>query len=346
MSMNYRKIIVTGAAGFIGANLSEKLLSLGHHVIGLDNFSHGSRRNLHSLIGRRNFHFLERDLCEKGALDDIDGDAMVHLASYKIPRYTDAFDTLEFNTSMIRNVVDHCLRKDIKLVFTSTSDVYGKNSSTPFHEGSDLVMGPTTVKRWAYAVSKIFAEQYILASHAKHGLMFTIARLFGSYGPFQNPTWWGGPQSVFIDKAFKRTPIEIHGTGEQTRTFTFVADTVDGLMKCIVDPRASNEIFNIGSEMHSEITITQLATRIWKLINPEDTEPLLTFIPYSSFGNYEDVMRRVPDIAKIKSMLGYRPTVDLQTGLIRTIEWQRNLTLRGAPLGQELPLMAADCYGP
>jgi UDP-glucose 4-epimerase len=324
------RVIVTGAAGFIGSNLSEKLLSLGHEVVGLDNFIRGTRSNLQSVNEHENFQFLERDLCEITALDDVEGDALVHLASYKIPRYTDALDTLGFNALMVKNVVDHCLKHKLKLIFASTSDVYGKNPSVPFHEGSDLVMGPVTVKRWAYAVSKIFAEQYILAAHAKHGLSFTVARLFGSYGPRQNPTWWGGPQSVFIEGALNRSPIEIHGTGNQTRTFTYVDDTVDGILRCIVDQKACNEIFNVGSEICSEITILQLATEIWRLINPADGEPLLKFIPYSSFGNYEDVMRRVPDITKIKSMLGYKPKIGLREGLIKTIDWRKTATAQNS----------------
>ena len=226
---------------------------------------------------------------------------------------------------MTQNVVEYCKANKTKIVFASTSDVYGKNTSVPFHENCDLILGPTTVKRWAYAVSKIYGEQYIIANHEEFGLNYTIVRLFGSYGPNQNLTWWGGPQSGFITSAFNMKPIEIHGTGEQTRTFTYVDDTVDALIRCITDPGSDKEIFNIGTEADAEITIKGLATLIWKMINGDESTPLLNFIPYSTFGNYEDVMRRVPDISKIKSKLGFVPKYDLKTGMKLTIEWQEKL---------------------
>jgi UDP-glucose 4-epimerase len=150
-------------------------------------------------------------------------------------------------------------------------------------------------------------------------------RFFGSYGPNQNLTWWGGPQSVFIEKSFKKEPIEIHGDGKQTRTFTYVEDTVQGIEKCIFEPKSTNEIFNIASNPDEEITIYNLGVKIWKLINGENSEPLINFIPYSTFGNYEDVKRRVPNITKIKTMLGYRPHYSLTEGLKLTISWQKEL---------------------
>ena len=184
-------------------------------------------------------------------------------------------------------------------------------------------MGPSTVKRWAYALSKMYGEQYIIANHDEYGLTYTITRFFGSYGPHQNLTWWGGPQSVFIEKAYKNEPIDIHGDGKQTRTFTYVEDTVGALLACIENDKSNNEIFNTGGKPGGEISIKDLAVLIWKLVNGKDAEPKLNFIPYSTFGNYEDVMRRVPDITKLCSTLNFTPAWSLEEGLINTIEWQK-----------------------
>jgi UDP-glucose 4-epimerase len=226
---------------------------------------------------------------------------------------------------MTKNVVAKCIQDKSKIVFASTSDVYGKNPKVPYSEESDLTVGKTVVKRWAYAISKIYGEHYIIANHDEHGLDYTITRFFGSYGYNQNLTWWGGPQSVFIAQALKDLPIDIHGDGKQTRTFTFIKDTVDGLSRCIFDSNASGQVFNIASEPKEEITILDLGKLIWRLVRGNNSEPKINFIPYSTFGNYEDVLRRVPDISKIKTMLKYQPKYDLEEGLIETIKWQKGI---------------------
>ena len=319
------KLIITGAAGFIGSNLTGHLLSAGHEVIGIDNFSYGFERNIAAFRNHKNFSFVLGDIRDKTVLDKISGDAIVHLASQKIPRYSNALNTLNDNYIMTKNVVAKCVQDEIKIIFASTSDVYGKNPKVPYSEESDLTVGKTEVKRWAYAISKIYGEHYIIANHDEYGLNYTITRFFGSYGFNQNLTWWGGPQSVFIGQALKDLPIEIHGDGKQTRTFTFVKDTVDGLARCIFDAKADKQIFNIASEPKEEISILELGTMIWKLIRGEKSEPKINFIPYSSFGNYEDVLRRVPDISKIKTMLKYQPRYGLEEGLTETIKWQKEL---------------------
>ncbi len=317
------KILITGAAGFIGSNLTSRLLEKGHSVIGIDNLDYGFLRNIEDLKKNPNFAFIVGDIANPLILKDVNADIIVHLASQKIPRYTTALRTLEENYLMLRNVVQKCVLNKSKIIFASTSDVYGKNPNIPFNENSDLVMGPTTVKRWAYALSKIYGEQYIIANKDEFDLTYTITRFFGSYGPHQNLTWWGGPQSVFIEKAFKQEPIEIHGDGSQTRTFTYIEDTINALLLCIENNNSDNQIFNTGGKS-GEISINDLAILIWKLVNGENSTPKINYIPYSTFGNYEDVMRRVPDISKLCSVLNFKPQWDLQNGLKATIDWQKN----------------------
>ena len=318
------KILITGVAGFIGSSLANTLLARDHSVIGIDNLNYGFLRNIEPIKNNPNFQFIMGDIANPLILKEVKADVVVHLASQKIPRYTNALRTLEENYLMLRNVVQKCIFDKSKIIFASTSDVYGKNPKVPFSENSDLVMGPTTVKRWAYALSKIYGEQYIIANKDEYELIYTITRFFGSYGPHQNLTWWGGPQSVFIEKAFKQEPIDIHGDGSQTRTFTYVEDTVNALVLCIENNKSDNEIFNTGGKQGGEISIKDLAILIWKLVNGKGSEPKLNFIPYATFGNYEDVMRRVPDISKLCAQLNFQPQWDLEKGLLATIDWQKN----------------------
>ena len=317
------KIVITGAAGFVGSNLSSALIQQGHAVIGIDNFSYGSKQNIVSLQNNPKFIMHEQDLCNPDTLADIKGDVIVHLASQKIPRYTNALKTLDDNSRMLKNVIQKCLKDKIKLCFSSTSDVYGKNPEIPYTEESNLLLGPTTVKRWAYALSKIYAEHFIIANNEEYGMDYTIMRFFGSYGPNQNTTWWGGPQSVFIQSIIDGIPLEIHGDGLQTRTFTYVDDTVQGIIKCILKEEAKNQIFNIANNPEEEITILDLASLIWKLMKGQENKPDVKFIPYETFGKYEDVRRRVPSIEKIKTILGFKPSFSLADGLAKTIEWQK-----------------------
>lgn len=316
------KIIITGVAGFIGSNLAKRLIKMNHEVIGVDNLSYGNLENISEIQNNDKFTFIYGDICNPTFLKNISGDIIVHLASQKIPRYSNSLRTLEENRIMLDNVLTKCISDRIKIVFASTSDVYGKNSIVPFSEESDLVIGPTKIKRWAYAVSKIYGEQFIIANSEQYNIKYSIARFFGSYGYNQNLTWWGGPQSGFISKAFNNEPIEIHGDGLQTRTFTFIDDTIDQLLFLILNNKSNNEIFNIAGNINDEISILDLSKLIWSMINKNEIK--LEYIPYSTFGNYEDVRRRVPDIRKIINFSGVMPKYNLIEGLQKTIEWQKN----------------------
>jgi UDP-glucose 4-epimerase len=328
------KILITGVAGFIGSNLAKSLLANGNEVVGIDNLSYGFLRNIEDFKNFENFKFILGDLGDPIILNDVKVDLVIHLASLKIPRYSNALRTLDENYLMLKNIVQKCILDRARIIFASTSDVYGKNSHMPFHEDSEFVLGPSTVKRWSYALSKIYGEQYIIANHDEYGLEYTITRFFSSYGPNQNTTWWGGPQSVFIAKAMNKEPMELHGDGMQTRTFTYIEDMVNALKLCIENEKSVNEIFNIGPDGDSEISIKDLAVLIWKLVNGNSSEPLFRYIPYSHFGNYEDVMRRVPDISKIRKFLNFQPKWNLNEGMIKTIEWQRKFAQQAVQINR------------
>ena len=315
------RILITGAAGFIGSNLAHSLIEKGYHVVGIDNMSQGEKLNLSGLIKHPSFEIHYIDIRDETALKvAAEGcRVMVHLAAYKIPRYTDALDTLTINSIGSENVLKAALDQDAKVVAASTSDVYGKNPDVPFNEEANLVMGNPHIKRWAYAISKMFEEQMLFAYNQRFGIDVVPIRFFGGYGPNQNLTWWGGPQSVFINKALDNEEIEVHGDGLQTRSFTYISDHINGIIRTIENQAANNKVFNIGNTF--EISILDLAKLIWKLIRG-DAPAKIKLIPYATFGKYEDVMRRIPDITRARSLLGFEPEVDLEDGLCRTINWQ------------------------
>jgi UDP-glucose 4-epimerase len=319
------KILVTGAAGFIGSNLVAELLHREHDVVGFDNLSQGSRLNLADVAAHSSFDFREADIRDESAIRDAARgcDVIVHLAAYKIPRYEDAYETLMINGFGSEIVAQTAAQTGAKIVAASTSDVYGKNPQVPFSEDMDSVIGNPHVKRWAYAISKMFEEQLLLACHDRFGIDVVLLRFFGGYGPNQNLTWWGGPQSVFIEKALDGKPLPVHGDGRQTRSFTYVTDHVAGIAAAVESSRADNLVVNIGAE--EEISIGALAALIWRLVHGADAPVRIERIPYESFGKYEDVMRRVPDITRARELLGFEPKVDLESGLRETIRWQAAL---------------------
>lgn len=317
------KILITGAAGFLGSHLTDLFIAEGHEVIAVDNLSMGRRENLAQHDNNPALQFYKIDVLDERSLRDCATgvDKIVHLAAYKIPRYGKAIDTLTINNLGTVNVLKLARSLNCKTVIASTSDVYGKSADLPFREDGDCVIGPSSRPRWSYAVSKLYDEHLGLASMAAHGFPVTLLRFFGSYGPRHHLSWWGGPQSVFIENILKGEETPIHGDGQQTRSFTYVSDTVAGIAAATHRDQANGEIINIGST--SEITIEELARTIHRLI-PDAPELKLRFIPYEDVSKgYEDVLRRVPDDSKCAELLGVRATVSLEDGLARTIRWQR-----------------------
>ena len=322
-----QKILVTGVAGFLGSHLLDRLLEAGCDVIGIDNLSMGTLQNIAPHLGGAAFRFLRSDVTEPSTFEGVenDVDCVVHLAAFKIPRYGQALDTLRINVRGTENVLEFARRVGCKCVLASTSDVYGRNPNLPFSEDDDSVIGSSKVARWSYAVSKLFDEHLAFAYRDSFGFPVTVLRFFGSYGPRHHLSWWGGPQSVFIDAVLRDREIPIHGDGLQTRSFTYVSDTVEAISACIGKPEADGEIFNVGSSR--EITVLDLARLIKRLSNTPG-KIKLKFIPYDELSGrrYEDVRRRVPDVSRCERILGVKSTVDLEEGLTRTIEWQRSVT--------------------
>jgi UDP-glucose 4-epimerase len=313
------KILVTGCAGFIGANLTTRLVEEGYRIVGVDNLSYGSRDNMSAFIGNANFEFIRADIRDVDAMERaVQGvTQIVHLAAYKIPRYSDALDTLLINGMGSHCVLELAHKYRIRIIAASTADIYGKNPDVPFNEDSNIVLGSSKVRRWAYAVSKLYEEHLLLAYHERYHVPVVILRFFGGYGPHMNLSWWGGPIAVFLKSAINRTPIPVHGDGSQTRSFTFVSDYVDPIVKLLARPEIDGEILNIGST--HEVTIKELAETAWRTVQKDD--PQIELIPYESFGRYEDCKRRQPDITRAAELLDYEPQITLHDGLHKTLEW-------------------------
>ena len=267
-----KKIGVTGAAGFVGSHLCERLLAEDYEVVGVDDMSYGSMANLQPFLHHRGFKFEVLDCTQRRPLRAaFDGcDAIMHLAAKKIPRYGGTLSTLEVNVTGVNAACSVALALDADVIVTSTSDVYG-DGTPPYREDGQLVIGPPTSKRWAYAVSKMYDEHHALALADERDLKVTILRLFNVYGPRNHLTWWGGPTVTFIESLLNGEPVEIHGDGLQTRSFTYVEDTVEGFMRALQTPESRGEVVNIGST--DALSIRDLAETIQDRL--ELQQPLL-----------------------------------------------------------------------
>ena len=319
-----QRVLVTGVAGFLGANLLPSLLKRGYQVVGLDNLSHGRMERISFYIGK-SFQFVEADVRDANALgraaDGVHG--VIHLAEVKIPRYSHAMETLEVNTQGTENALDAAVEQGARFLLGSTDEVYGKNPETLHNEESALVMGQSNVNRWSLGVSKLMAEQLCFAYQEKYGLRTAILRYFGGYGPHQSLDWQGGPQSVFITSALRGETIPIHGDGLQSRTFTSVSDLVTGTILALECSYAQGEILNLASR--DTLSMINLAYLIWRLVGHAE-KPQLEFVPYTDFSrNYEDVRHRSADISKAYYLLGYEPQVKIVDGLRETIRWQASV---------------------
>ena len=314
------KVLITGICGMIGSNLSRALIKKRYEVSGLDDLSCGKHKYLHKDVQQ----FFQTGCHIHDQWGDFIGrwlkfDYVIHLASQKIPRYGRADKTLLNNTRSMENAIRYAMNVDAKLIFASSSDVYGMQDV--FYEKRPSILGPPWISRWSYAISKMWCEQLLYSM--PENFDFRIVRLFGTYGPYNSMTWTAGPQGVFINQALKKEFLTVHGDGQQKRCFQYVDDAVDGIIK-VMESGYKREVFNIGNP-HEEISIVNLAKTIWNMINPNDTA-LLRFTEHSS-SSYQEVMARIPDI-KIASMkLGFEPKINMAWGLRKTIEWQKKYLL-------------------
>jgi UDP-glucose 4-epimerase len=321
-----KKIVITGGAGFIGSHLGDALLSAGYEVIAVDNLSMGKIENIkHNLINP-DFRFEKVDIRDIESLRKVckGVNIIVHLAAYKIPRYGNAVETLLVNGEGGVNVFKVAKEFNCKVILASTSDVYGKSEELFFQEDGNLIMGPSYIPRWSYAVSKLFEEHLAYAYQDAYKIPVNIIRIFECYGPRYHLSWWGGPIPVFISAILNGKEVEIHNDGKQTRCFIYVSDLIEGVASIIEKNDINGEIFNLGTM--EEISILELVYLI-KDLSGVSGELKTKFVPYSSFSNkkYEDIKKRTPDTTKARNLLKFEPKISLRDGLLKTIDWQRKV---------------------
>ncbi|HPU01838.1 MAG: NAD-dependent epimerase/dehydratase family protein [Firmicutes bacterium] len=317
------KCLVTGAAGFIGFHLCKALLSRGAEVWGLDDFSSGKEERFRELGRYRSFHGIRGPFASVDGLAEIiaQTELIYHLAAVVgVKRYVeDPVRVIETNVCQTAVLLRLAQLHRRKVVFVSTSEVYGKSSSLPFGENTDCLYGSPLTSRWCYAISKSAAEHLCLG-HAARGLPVVILRYFNVYGPHGEGSLYGGVANRFIEQALQGKPLTVYGDGRQTRCFTYVDDIVAGTMAAGESPAAVGRIINLGSDR--EISILDLARLV---IRFSGSKAGLVFVPYEEvYGfSYEDIPRRVPDISTARRLLNFQPAVSLEEGMRRTLEWHR-----------------------
>jgi UDP-glucose 4-epimerase len=317
------RTLLTGGAGFVGSHLAERLLDLGHDVIVIDDLSTGSMDNITPLKGRRGFEYVIDSVMNEPLMAELvdRADVVFHLAAaVGVKLIVEApVRTIETNVHGTEVVLTHASKKGKLVVVFSTSEVYGKSTAVPFNEEADLVMGPTHKHRWAYACSKAIDEFLALAYYRERKLPVIVVRLFNTVGPRQTGRY-GMVIPNFVRQALAGEPITVYGDGSQTRSFTYVGDVVEGLIRLVGARDAIGQVFNIGNV--EEISILDLARRIKAMTGSASD---IVLIPYDQAYDegFEDMPRRVPDLSKIHATVGYRPTMSLEQILDQVIAHMR-----------------------
>ena len=303
------KILITGGCGFIGGHLSELLVRKGHSVTALDDLSTGSLGNVASLEGNPKFTFVKGNICNKRLVDRLvkDSDAVFHLASVVgvklvCDQPVRTIETMADGTSV---VIKACRKYMKKVLVASTSEVYGKGVSVPFKEDDDRLMGPTSIRRWAYANCKAMDEFLALAHYYEAKLPVVIVRFFNTVGPRQTGMY-GMVVPRFVKAALSNEPITVYDDGQQSRCFCHVLDVVEAVEKLMLHcPGAIGQIVNIGNP--NEVTIEGLAKMVKRQLK---SKSYIKHIPFSEAypgGGFEDMRRRVPSIKKAKKLIGFAP---------------------------------------
>lgn len=317
------KVFITGGAGFIGGHLSDFLLERGDEVVVLDNLSTGEYRNIEYLESNPRFRCLVDDVRNESLVEGLirDSDCVFHLAAsvgvrLVIERPTECLINNIMGTEV---VLKYACRYRKPVLVTSTSEVYGKSSKATFEETDDSIMGATSKSRWGYAASKAIDEFLALAYYEEKSVPVVIVRLFNTVGPKQTGRY-GMVIPNFVRQALHGEPITVYGDGEQTRCFAHVRDVVPALTGLLEHPKARGQVFNVGSQ--EEVSIRQLAERV---IGLTGSKSKIEVIPYEQAysGGFEDMLRRVPDLTKIRGLIGYTPKYDLD-GILRDVIAEMN----------------------
>lgn len=306
------RALITGGAGFVGSHLAEYLLAQGHEVSIVDDLSTGRLENIEHLRANPKFHFAIDTICNDIVMDRLasECDIIYHLAAavgvemiVRSPVHT--IETNIMGTAAVFRVANRYRKK---VILTSTSEIYGKSEKTPFTEGDDRVLGPTTKSRWSYSTSKAVDEFLALAYWRERRLPIVIVRLFNTIGPRQTGRY-GMVVPRFVAQALANQPLTVYGDGSQSRCFADVRDIVRGIYGLAQHNAAEGEVFNLGSTR--EISISDLADLVIRVTRSSSR---VVYVPYDEAyePGFEDMRRRVPNISKVKSLIGWEPRIPLE----------------------------------
>ena len=316
------KVLITGGGGFLGSHLGDGFLAAGHEVTSLDTSPDLKVR--HNL-GNTGFRYIKGSVFDTDLMESlvVKADLVYHLAAVVgVEHYVeDPFHVLNVNVNGTQNVLKFAHRYDKRLVFASTSEVYGKSRDTPFREDGDRLLGSTEIDRWCYSTSKAVGEHFCFA-YGKLGLPVVIVRFFNAYGPRLDRIDVGRVITIFMGQLLRGEDLTVIGDGKQTRAFTYVDDAVLALIRAGTLPEAVGRIFNIGSDR--ETTILELAETMIRACPGTGSKVRLVRQEEVYGDSYEDIPRRFPDIMRMRSILGVEPKVPLEEGLRRTIDWFRS----------------------
>ncbi|EKD90492.1 MAG: NAD-dependent epimerase/dehydratase [uncultured bacterium] len=316
-------ILVTGGAGFIGSHLIDKLLDQNHKVVCLDNLSTGLRKNINGYFKNKKFTFIKGDINNLNLIKKLirQSDLIFHLAA--VVGVSNVLENpilgIHTNSRSSSYIIEDAFRYKKQLVYASSSECYGKNPAKIFSENTtDSVFGPPHITRWWYATAKLL-EEHLILSYSKLGFCGSAARLFNVYGPrSQNPVY-SNVIPKFITQALKKENVTIFGDGKQIRSFTFIDDTINALIKISATRKASGEVINIGRPQ--PISILKLAKTIISITNSKSK---IVFIKNPK--DFEEPKFRIPDDTKLLSLANYSCNITLEEGLQKTIEWYKNNT--------------------
>lgn len=312
--------MVTGVAGLIGSHLAERLLEEGYEVHGLDIVDLGSTNNLLNIKNNSNFKYYQGDVRSKEDLAKFfqhDSDVIYHLASVVgVNRYMeDPLSLIDISIIGTKALIELCQVNQVRMLFTSTSEVYGRNTEIPWKEDEDRVLGPTNVDRWCYSTAKALCEHMLFGIHHNNGWPMSIIRFFNVYGPRQNPIYI---VSKSIYSAMKGLKPELYDGGKQTRCFTYIGDVVDGIILSATKENALGQVINLGNPIE-----TSMKEVMDIIIRETSFElPYLNIETQNKYGKvYEDIPRRIPNVDKAKELLGWTPRTTVEEGIKRTVDW-------------------------
>jgi UDP-glucose 4-epimerase len=314
------KILITGGAGFLGSHLTDALLARGDEVTILDM---GSDLKVRQNLGNPRFRYVRDSVLNTEILDGLilRCDLVYHLAAVVgVEHYVgDPYEVLNVNINGTQEVLRLAYKHNRKVVFSSTSEVYGRNPRVPFREDDDRVLGSTRIDRWCYSTSKAAAEHFCFAYH-RLGLPVVVLRYFNVYGPRLDKMDVGRVITVFMGQVLRGEPVTVIGDGSQTRCFTYVEDAIRATVEAGLTDRAVGQILNVGNEV--EVSIRVLAETMIRIAGSSSS---IRFVPQQAvYGDsYEDVPRRVPCVKRMREILGVRADTPLEKGLRETIEWFR-----------------------